>query len=45
MYKVLGFVRPGAAITYSSSKIGLYEDGTVKMVWSSSKKGDFEDGS
>ena len=35
----------GPANTYSSSRMGLNEDETVKMIWSSSKKGDFEDGS
>ena len=35
----------GPSTTYSSSRMGLNEEGTVKMAWSSSKKGDFEDGS
>ena len=34
----------GPANTYSSSRMGLYEDGTVKMACSSSKMGVFEEG-
>ena len=34
----------GPSTTYSSSRMGLNEDETVKMVWSSSKMGVFEDG-